>query len=156
MKIFKKLKSANNPKIQENSQKNKIDNLKKFSNASVDETLAMLETRVEGLTTSEVEARREQYGMNEFEQADKHTMLGRLFEAIINPFNIILLIIAAVSFVTDVIISQESDYLTIIIILFMVALSSIVTFIQSRNSDKAAASLHSLVANTVMCTETMN
>lgn len=148
MKLFKKLKSANDLKVQEVTQREKIDNLKKFSNISVDETLTMLGTRIEGLTAEEVEARREEYGFNEFEKADKHTMLGRLFEAIINPFNIILLLIAAVSFVTDVVISPEADYLTIIIILFMVTLSSVVTFIQSRNSDKAAANLQSLVANT--------
>lgn len=59
-----------------------------------------------------------------------------------------MLVIAAITFVTDTILAEIADYSTFIIILVLVALSSAISSIQSRSSDKAAAKLKGMVSNT--------
>ena len=69
---------------------------------------------------------------------NKNTISHRLVEAVINPFNVILLLVAVVTYFTDVVASKKPDYLTVIIILSLVFLSSLVAFVQSQRSNAAA------------------
>jgi Mg2+-importing ATPase len=67
-----------------------------------------------------------------------------LREAVINPFNVVLLIIAGISLFTDVLSSAKPDWLTVGIIVALVLLSSGVAFFQSQRSNAAAESLSNL------------
>ncbi len=112
-----------------------------------EELFSELESSIQGFSSEEAERLLETYGPNEIKTDKEDTTLHRLREAIINPFNIILLLIAAISYVTDVIFAAKPDYLTIIIILVLVALASAVAFVQSRRSSAAAASLLEMISN---------
>jgi Mg2+-importing ATPase len=101
----------------------------------------------QGLFSVQVEERQEKYGKNIITNGQKNSPLHRLRESVINPFNIVLLVIAAVSLFTDVIVSTEADYLTVIIILAMVFLSSLVAFVQSQRSNSAAMQLSQMISN---------
>ena len=57
------------------------------------------------------------------------TLLNRLKEAIINPFNIVLILVAVVTFFTDVVIQEKKDYLTFTIIISTIIISSLISFL---------------------------
>ncbi|HHT24037.1 MAG TPA: magnesium-translocating P-type ATPase, partial [Clostridiaceae bacterium] len=122
-------------------------NLRRLSSESLDDVLREFGSTVHGLTAEEAAVRLEEQGPNIVKTKKQHTIVSRIIEALVNPFNIILLIIAVVTYITDVVISDVKDYATTLIILLMVFLSSVVAFIQSRNSDKAAEGLKKMVAN---------
>ena len=111
--------------------------------------LAEYESTLQGLTTEHAEAVLEEKGPNVLQARRGHTVWSRLAEAVINPFNIILLLIAAITFVTDVVTASRPDYLTVSIILAMVFLSAAVAFGQSRSSDAAAEELTKMISNKV-------
>ncbi|MFT3985140.1 MAG: magnesium-translocating P-type ATPase, partial [Lachnospiraceae bacterium] len=100
-----------------------------------------------GLTNEEAESRQDEYGKNIIAAENKNTTLHRLCEAVINPFNIILLLVAVVTYFTDVVASLEPDYLTAVIILLLVFLSGLVAFIQSQRSNAAVEELFQMISN---------
>lgn len=122
-------------------------NLRRLSSASIDDVLRELSSSPTGITSEAAKDKLEIHGRNLVHTTKQNTVFSRIIESIINPFNIILLIIAIVTFITDVVIADVADYTTTFIILLMVFLSSAVAFIQSRSSDKAAESLKKMVAN---------
>lgn len=121
--------------------------LRRLSSVSIDDVMRQYGSTVQGLTAVEAANRLQEYGPNIVKIKRQHTVVSRIIEALVNPFNIILVIIAVVTYITDVVMSDVADYATILIILLMVFLSSLVAFIQSRNSDKAAEGLKQMVAN---------
>ncbi|NLC31770.1 MAG: magnesium-translocating P-type ATPase, partial [Clostridiales bacterium] len=86
-------------------------------------------------------------GKNVITAGTKNTVWHRLREALINPFNIILLVIAVVTYITDVATAPKPDYVTVIIILSLVLLSSGLAFVQSQRSNKAAEALSKAISN---------
>lgn len=122
-------------------------NLRRLSAAPIDDLFSELGTNSSGITLEEAERRLEEHGPNIVKTVKQHTVFSRIFDSIVNPFNVILLIIAVVTFITDVVLADEADYMTTVIILVMVFLSSLVAFIQSRTSDRAAEGLKQMVAN---------
>ena len=87
-----------------------------------------------------VEKNREDWGSNLVDTGKHKSFPRRLAEAFINPFTAILTVLAAVSFVTDVVLPStgEQDFMTIVIILTMVILSGILRFVQETRSNNAA------------------
>ena len=75
--------------------------------------------------------------------------MHRLKEAIINPFNIVLIIVAIITLVTDVIIAKEKDYATFILIVSTVFISAIISFNEQTKSDNAAKKLKKMISNKV-------
>ena len=112
-----------------------------------EELLACLSTTQAGLSWEEAESRQDEFGENVITIGNKNTMLHRLREAVINPFNIILLLIAVITYFTDVAASSKPNYLTVIIILSLVFLSSLVAFVQSQRSNAAAEKLSKMISN---------
>ena len=55
-----------------------------------------------GLSGEQVDAMRERYGKNSFQERKTDTTIQRLRRAFINPFHVILFILGIVSLVTDV------------------------------------------------------
>ena len=76
--------------------------------------------------------------------------MEKIYESIINPFTVILLVIAVISLFTNVILAKpgEADPTTSIIIVVLVAVSGTIRFVQEMKSDKAASNLSSLIVNT--------
>lgn len=74
----------------------------------------------------------------------------RFYESIINPFTVILLVIAVVSLFTNVILAKpgEADPTTSIIIVVLVIVSGAIRFVQEMKSDEAASNLSNLIVNT--------
>lgn len=80
----------------------------------------------------------------------KDSILKKIFNAFINPFTAILLILAVVSLFTNVIFAEtsEKDPTTVIIIVVMVMISGILRFIQEQRSGSAAEKLIAMISNT--------
>jgi Mg2+-importing ATPase len=112
-----------------------------------EELLAHLSATQTGLTSEEAENRQDEFGKNVITVGSKNTVLHRLREAVVNPFNVILLLIAVITYFTDVVASSRPDYLTVIIILSLVLLSSLVAFAQSQRSNAAAEKLSKMISN---------
>ncbi|MCL2094907.1 magnesium-translocating P-type ATPase [Candidatus Saccharibacteria bacterium] len=101
-----------------------------------------------GLGARAAEKKLEKVGSNEIVVGKKETAGHRLFEAVVNPFNVVLAIIAVVSVVTDLLTEGVVDYLTIGIIGVMILVASTLSFVQGQRSHAAAAKLASMIANT--------
>ena len=114
------------------------------------ELLTQVGSSPRGLSPEQVEANRETYGENVITKANQATLWQKIYESIINPFTVILLIIALVSLVTNVILAEpgEQDPTTPIIIIILVIVSGAIRFFQELKSDQAASNLSSLIVNT--------
>lgn len=131
-------------------QKNRRDTEKKLRDYAFleeEKLLSALSASKTGLSTEEALERKNEYGANVITAGNKDTTLHRLREAVINPFNVILLVIAAVNYFTDVIASSKPDYLTVSIIIFLVLVSSLIAFVQSQRSNAAAEKLSEMISN---------
>ncbi len=131
-------------------QKNKQDTeakLRSYALLTAGNLFARLSATQAGLTNDEVKNRQDDFGKNVITVGNKDTVLHRLREAVINPFNIILFLVAGITYFTDVVVSSKPDYLTVIIILSLVLLSSLVAFVQSQRSNAAAEKLSKMISN---------
>ena len=123
------------------------DSLRKNSMLPVDELFKKFETSIEGVSIVEVEERIEKYGKNTIEVKNNHTFINRLIEAVINPFNVVLIIVAIITFVTDVVISTKKDYTTFILLITIVLISTIISLKEQVKSDNAAKKLKKMISN---------
>ena len=119
-----------------------------FSTLSPKEALSHFNNDLNGLSKERAAEKLEKYGSNEIKQSYKDTVWQRLFEAIVNPFNIILLIIAGITLLTDVILVSDKDYYTFIVLIILIGVSSGISFIQSETSSRAVENLTSEINNT--------
>ena len=111
------------------------------------EILNRFGTSINGLSCIEIEEKQEDYGKNIIDIKNNRTILSRLKEAFINPFNIVLILVAIITFFTDVIISPNKDYLTFILIISTVFISAMISLFQQTSSDKAAQKLKKMISN---------
>ncbi|RSI16809.1 MULTISPECIES: magnesium-translocating P-type ATPase [Streptococcus] len=116
----------------------------------VKETLAFYKSSFRGLTEEQVEENRDLYGENIITKGQEDSILKKIYESIINPFTVILLVIALVSLVTNVWLAKpgEEDPTTSIIIVVLVLISGGIRFVQELRSDRAASNLSQLIVNT--------
>ncbi len=116
----------------------------------VTETLAFYKSSFRGLTEEQVEENRDLYGENIITKGQEDSILKKIYESIINPFTVILLVIALVSLVTNVWLAKpgEEDPTTSIIIVVLVLISGGIRFVQELRSDRAASNLSQLIVNT--------
>ncbi|MBQ6217113.1 MAG: magnesium-translocating P-type ATPase [Erysipelotrichaceae bacterium] len=103
----------------------------------------------DGLSGEQIEKGQELYGPNVIKSGKNDSIFTRLKEAIINPFNIVLLAVVAVSYFTDVVLSPAPSYATIIMLVIIVTISSATSFIQSQKSDEAAKALQQMIVTKV-------
>lgn len=123
--------------------------LKEYAKMNIPNILEELKTTNEGLSCVEIEEKQEEYGKNILDLKNNKTLLSRLKEAFINPFNIVLILVAIVTFFTDVIIATKKDYLTFILIISTVIISAMISFFQQASSDKAAQKLKKMISNKI-------
>lgn len=104
--------------------------------------LIQYDTSYKGYDEEKVEDMREQYGKNEITHQNKSSVLKRLAEAFVNPFTIVLFVLAVISFFTD-------DMPAVVIVLTMVTISGMLRFVQETRSGRAAEKLTEMVETTV-------
>lgn len=124
------------------------EKISQFANCDEGVLLHELNASLDGLSADEAEERLEDFGENIIVAQKRKNMFFRLIDSIINPFNIILIAIAIITLLTDVIFADESpDYLTVIIIVALIIVSSTISFVQSEKSHNAVAELSKLITN---------
>lgn len=106
----------------------------------------------QGYTEKQVEENRTQYGSNILSGRASDTVLYRLHRAFVNPFAIILLILASISFVTDVLLASNfsRNMTTVIIILSMLLISGVVRFMQELRAKSVADHLTGMIASNIL------
>jgi Mg2+-importing ATPase len=107
--------------------------------SNVEEVLQKLHTSKVGLSEEEAERRRDEYGPNVVARDERHPRIRLLAKALINPLVILLLVLAASSFLTG-------DFRAGIVILLMVILGVVLRFVQEARADSAAAKLRAMIS----------
>ncbi len=127
-----------------------INYLKQIATYSNQEVFDELKSSMDGLSEESIEARQEQYGINEISHEKAASWFRQLIEAFLNPFIGVLVVIAIISFITDVVFAApgQEDYTTVSIVVIMVVLSSLLRFWQEFSSNRAAEQLKSMVKTT--------
>lgn len=127
----------------------------------IKELLKNLHTTLRGLDEEGVSINTMKYGYNKVTHEKKKSFIKRLAEAFINPFTIVLFVLAVVSTLTDIVFpyfsmlgSTREDFnpLTVIIILTMVFISGTLRYVQESRSGNAAEKLLAMITTT--CTVT--
>ena len=128
-------------------QKELEKNIREDAKLDVKELLGKYNTTYEGLSVVDIDEKLEEFGENSIEIGNNNTIFHKLKEAFINPFNVVLILVAITTFFTDVLISQKKDYSTFILILSTVLISAIISLIQQTTSDNAAKKLKQMITN---------
>ncbi|MDF2632349.1 MAG: magnesium-translocating P-type ATPase [Caproiciproducens sp.] len=112
--------------------------------------LSTLKTREKGLDIVDVEMLSDQYKSNEISHEKAKPWYVQLVKAFANPFTLVLLVIAAISFLTEVVLAKpdEKSPAAVIVILILVLISGGLRFFQEFRSGKEAESLKSMVKTT--------
>lgn len=116
-----------------------------------DEVLACYNNTMQGYEQSQVQEMLSQYGRNTLLQKSKESICKRLFEAFVNPFSIVLFVLACISFTTDYLLAPpgEREISTVVIVTTIITLSGLMRFIQEARSEKAAEKLSEMVETTI-------
>src|ERR1700736_4227766 len=113
--------------------------------------LKTMEASLEGLTDAEVDRRRRIYGKNEVAHEKPPPWWAQFLKAFSSPFILVLLILAIVSYITDVYLAREPqavDWKKVIILATMILVSGILRFWQEFRSIRAADRLKAMVRTT--------
>lgn len=116
--------------------------------SSKDVFLSEVKISENGLSSEEATKRLHLYGSNEIQQAKPKKWYHYFLSSLFTPFNSILLGISLVLYYTDVYLSIEPNYASIIVILVLVTVSTLLDFIEEFRSNRAAEKLKELVATT--------
>ncbi len=114
-------------------------NLIKYAYANEASLYTDFESDALGLSDLKVEQKREVYGFNQVEQERKLTWYKHLWQCYKNPFNLLLTVLALISYVTE-------DMRATTVISLMVVISTFLRFIQERRSNNAADRLKDMVS----------
>lgn len=120
------------------------------SKMETEELLKTYNTNLGGYSEELAEDLRDEFGSNEISHEKPEPVYKRLIGAFINPFTVVLFVLAAISLFTDVIIAKpgEKDPTTVIIICTMVLISGILRFVQETRSNASAEKLKAMVYTT--------
>ena len=135
-----------------NNNLNYIDeNLLKVSRLTNQVVLENMGTSMNGFQDERVEELREIYGENKISHEKPDSALKRIFDAFVNPFTIVLFLLAIISLFTDVILvsKKDHDFTSIIIMTMMVTISGVLCFVQETRSNNSAKKLKEMVKTTV-------
>ena len=107
-----------------------------------------------GLTEEMAEEARDRYGRNVLPTSQRTPLYKRLAAAFINPFTVVLVLLAIFSALTNVAMVDPGDesWATVIIITIMVLISGILRFVQETRSGNVAAKLSEMIHTTVCVT----
>ncbi|MGS0891399.1 magnesium-translocating P-type ATPase [Burkholderia stagnalis] len=116
----------------------------------LEDTLKSLRTGMRGLTYGQAADRLQHHGPNEIAHDKPPHWSRQLLMSFHNPFVYVLLVLAAISFFTDVCFAApgERDYVGMTILLTMVTISALLRFVQEFRSLRAAEKLKAMVRTT--------
>ncbi|KVC55806.1 magnesium-translocating P-type ATPase [Burkholderia stagnalis] len=116
----------------------------------LEETLKALGASTRGLTYEQAADRLQYYGPNEIAHDKPPHWARQLLMSFHNPFVYVLLVLAAISFCTDVYFAapDDRDYVGMTILLTMVTISALLRFVQEFRSLRAAEKLKAMVRTT--------
>ena len=120
-----------------------------YAKKDINQLFLDFNTRKTGLNQIEADERLEEYGKNIIDIKNSNNLFERLKEAIINPFNIVLIVVAIITYITDVIIAETPSYATFVMLVIIVILSAIISFIQTEKSNNAAKKLQKMITNKI-------
>lgn len=113
-----------------------------------EETLAKLNSSSSGLTPNFVEKNKDKYGKNAMDRTSSYLWYHSLFNAVINPFSLILIIIA----ILDIVIPKggefSPDWPCFGIAIGMLVISCSIKMFQEIRSNKASEKLHNMIETT--------
>lgn len=128
--------------------KQKNLSLLESSRLSKEELFTKYNTTIDGILDDDiVEDNRDLYGENIIKSKEKSNLFFRILKAFLDPFNVILLVLAGISLVLDVILAEgvEKDPSAVIIILVMVVISVFLKVYQETKSEIAVNALTNLI-----------
>ena len=125
-------------------------NIRSASSRTKAELFQQLGSNEAGLREEAVEEKRAVSGLNDVTHDKAPAWYVQLFQAFIDPFIGVLMLIAIVSFITDVMMAGpgDRDYKTVMVVTILIVLSSLIRFWQEYRSNIAAEELKSLVKTT--------
>jgi P-type Mg2+ transporter len=106
---------------------------------NAEDVLKKLESRANGLSAEEAEARAKRFGLNEIAREKPKSIAWRLWENVRNPLVILLIALGAITYFTG-------DVPGTIVIFVMVLLGIVLRFFQELRADDAAAKLKAMVS----------
>ncbi|MCL1893986.1 MAG: magnesium-translocating P-type ATPase [Holophagaceae bacterium] len=114
------------------------------------EVLHKLGTSIDGLSEDQADYFRDRFGGNQVTHGKKDSLPTRLAKAFINPFTLILFVLALISVFTDIVWASagEADPIAVIIIMTMVLVSGVLRFVQETKSGHAAENLLKMIKTT--------
>ena len=98
-----------------------------------------------GLDPVQAADRLEEYGRNIIDFGKEKNLAVRIKDAVINPFNIVLLVVAMITFITDVVLAEEPSFATFIMLVAVIIISATISFIQEEKSNNAAKKLQGMI-----------
>lgn len=127
-----------------------IQTLVRFSKKDIDRIYSELDTDKEGLSDEAVAEKIEKYGLNQLTHEKSVPWYKQLIKSFIDPFTLVLMTLAVISFITDVLLSppESRSFKTVIVISTLVAISGFLKFSQEYRSNKAADKLKTLISST--------
>lgn len=126
----------------------KTFNLKEMLLLKEEALFDVLGTSKQGLSTKHAKQRLDENGLNMLSQGKRQGLIVGFVNALINPFNVILLIVIAITFITDILINNTGDYLTLTLLGLIIIISTLISFIQEERSSQASDKLLEMVSNT--------
>jgi len=121
--------------------------MQKTYTLSTDAVLKNLGVDENGLNSAQAQERQAKYGPNKLKEGEKPTLLQRFLAQLKDPMLIILMIAAAVSALTGML-SGESEWAEVIIIIAVVLLNAILGVIQESKAEAAIEALQTMTAAT--------
>jgi len=106
-----------------------------------DTLLIRYDNSVAGYDEDDIEEMREEYGVNIITKQKEDSLIKHFALAFINPFTIVLFVLAGIALVTE-------DFPAVIIVLSMVIISGLLRFFQELRSGNAAKRLSEMVETT--------
>lgn len=125
-------------------------NLQKIASKDINQVFNDLDSSPKGLTEREANNRLDFYGPNEISYERRKPWYIYLLKSFLDPFVLILVVIVFVSYFTDILFAPpgEESFMTILIILTMIAISVVLKFFQEYKSQIEADKLKDLVPTT--------
>lgn len=127
-----------------------IQRIQRIARESRSETLARLQASAEGLSTNKAEENRKEYGKNEIRTSTNASIGRLLWESIVTPFTIVLLVLTLLTIFTSYIfVPRGNDELdTILIMVIMLVVSVGVNFVQKIRIAKVTEKMLDMVSVT--------
>lgn len=118
-----------------------LSELKEASSSSVEALMAQWEATDLGLEEASVEFKRGRYGYNDVNTLKPPSWIHQLLKCIANPFNVLLFVLAGISYLT-----RDLESMSLMII--MAVMGILISFFQEFRSEREAEKLKAMVQTT--------